>query len=141
MFQKNNRSRQILAGAMIIFIAVTGGAEADGLANSVLYEKTAKDCRPVDLAQWSHPTRTVLRQAGVVLLGVQLCNDAKYPIFTVKFKYDPEGQTDRYFDPLYVRMGVANGYFPFSFVDEADREIVDVHYSRDRRLKIDYEQY
>jgi hypothetical protein len=38
-------------------------------------------------------------------------------------------------------MGIANGYYPFSFVDQQDKDIINVNYSRDHRLKIDYEQF
>jgi hypothetical protein len=35
---------------------------------------------------------------------VELCNEGKYPIFTVHFRYDPRASTSSYFSSLYARV-------------------------------------
>src|SRR5579871_3659596 len=103
--------------SVLIFAQPAG---ATPLAGSDLYTKIAHDCHSLDLSKWQHPTRTVMENAGVQIIKVELCNGGKYPIFTVGFKYDPQGQTDDYFDPLYANMAQANGFWPYSFVDTED---------------------
>ena len=120
-----------------------GGAAAapPGLGQTPLYTRLTHDCRTVDLATWTHPTRQVLARHGVTLDKLQICNDNRYPIYTVRFKYDPQGQTSDYFHPLYADMAKANGYWPFSFVDTRDDLIVDVRPDRHGNVDLDYEQF
>jgi len=83
-----------------------------------------------------------MEDAGVEIIKVQLCNDDKYPIFTVGFKYDPQGVTDDYFDPLYAKMAQANGFWPFSFVDVEDSLIIDVGADKaTKHLSLTFEEF
>jgi hypothetical protein len=111
------------------------------LKKTQLYTNVTHDCTTVDLSHWSHPTRQVLAKSGVDLLGLQLCNGGHYPIFTVHFKYDPNGDTSDYFDPLYAQMAYANGFWPYSFVDIEDTTIIDIAIDKRHDLKISYEQF
>lgn len=122
--------------------AQTQPAAAVPLASTVLYTETAHDCHGVDLSTWRHPARTVMEDAGVKIIKVELCNDGKYPIFTVGFKYDPQGQTGDYFGPLYAKMAQANGFWPFSFVDIDDALIIDVGVDQTtKNLSVSFEEF
>jgi hypothetical protein len=116
-------------------------AGATPLAATDLYTKITHDCHSLDLSKWRHPTRTVLENAGVQIVKVELCNDNKYPIFTVNFKYDPEAATDDFFDPLYAKMAAANGFWPYSFVDLGDPVIIDIGTDKAKEsLSINFEE-
>ena len=114
----------------------SGGCSADAL-----YSKIANGCRSIALDHWRHPTAQVLRKADVTSSKVELCNEGKYPIFTVHFRYDPRASTSSYFSPLYARMVAANGFWPFSFVDADDNVVINVSISPGHRLSISYEDY
>ncbi|WP_298162650.1 hypothetical protein [Acidocella sp.] len=117
-------------------------AAAPPLASTDLYAKTTHDCHSVDLSTWQHPARRVMEDAGVKIIKVELCNDGKYPIFTVGFKYDPRGQTDDYFNPLYAKVAQANGFWPFSFVDVEDSLIIDVGVDQTtKNLSVNFEEF
>ena len=111
------------------------------LDQTELYTKKARACREVDPETWTHPTRKVLAKRAVILERVQICNNNEYPVFTVRFKYDPRGRTSDYFYPLYDEMTKANGGWPFSFVDRIDGEIISVAKSKDGAINIDYETF
>jgi len=135
---------RLAAAVSLGMLAMPGGATAAApplLGQTPLYTRLAHDCRTVDLAHWTHPTRQVLARHGVTLDKLQLCNDDRYPIYTVRFKFDPQGQTTDYFHPLYAKMAKANGYWPFSFVDTTDDLIVDVRPDRRGNVDVDYEQF
>jgi hypothetical protein len=127
--------------ALSAFFAAREAYAAPALEATQLYTAIAKNCEAVDLTHWSHPTFGVLKKATAKVTRVELCNDRKYPIFTVEFKYDPRGQTDSYFYPLFQNVAKANGYWPFSFVDATDAVILNVGVDGKRRLRLDYEDY
>ncbi len=128
-------------GSIVLGLMLAQPACAAPLTGTDLYTKIAHDCQSLDLSKWHHPTRTVLENAGVQIIKVELCNDGKYPIFTVGFKYDPQGQTDDYFNPLYAKMADANGFWPYSFVDVEDSLIIDIGTDKAKKnLSIKFEQ-
>jgi hypothetical protein len=127
--------------ALLLVLSVSTAAEATSLDQTQLYTTQTHACHNIQLQGWSHPTRRVLTNAGVGIAKVELCNGGKYPIFTVHFKYDPQGQTDDYFDPLYAKMANANGFWPFSFVDLDDDVIVDIGVDSKHDLTISYEDF
>jgi hypothetical protein len=106
-----------------------------------LFSSIAKNCSIEDLRTWRHPVRSVLIERGAKIEQVQLCNDRVYPIFFVRFPYDPQGQTASYFSPLYNAMRRANGGYPFSFVSVADNTIINVSYRQNGWSKVEYERY
>jgi hypothetical protein len=101
------------------------------IAESKLNRQTMlKDCQDVDLANWEHPTKKVMIERGVEIVGVQLCDNQTFPVFFVNFKYDPQGQTKDYFFPLYAAMSKANGDHSFAFVSLRDDKIISVGFER-----------
>ena len=99
------------------------------LDKTKLFQDIVKNCYNVDLKAWQHPTKTFLNSHEVVLDFVKLCNHGKYPIFYVQFKYDPQGQTSDYFEPIYYGMKKANGGWPFSFVATNDNTVINLNTS------------
>ncbi|MGY3882326.1 hypothetical protein [Aeromonas veronii] len=94
---------------MLLPLLMLISANTPLLSDTRLYREVANNCKNVDLENWQHPTRRVLLERGVIFKKVELCNDGKYPIYHVRLPYDPAGQTQDYFNPLYVAMYGANG--------------------------------
>jgi hypothetical protein len=70
-----------------------------------------------DIKNWQHPVKTVLQKHKVDLKKVELQNET-FPVFYVKFPYDPMlGHNDNYFHPLYYDTLAANGFWNYAFVD------------------------
>ncbi len=73
-----------------------------------------------DIKNWHHPVKTVFQKNKVELYKVEL-HDQNYPVFYVKFPYDPIlGHNDNYFHPLYLDTLKANGFWNYAFVDSED---------------------
>ena len=130
------------------FLAVLGGclslgaADLPKLPETALFRTIAQGCRDVPLAGWHHPVRAALDRPGVRLTRVALCNDNRYPILYVDLRYDPMGQTDAFFGPLYAAVADANGYWPFALVSLHDDEIVEVATSRPQHtITLSYETF
>ena len=87
------------------------------LGQTDLFRTTVHDCVAVDLAGWKHPTRDVLAARHVEFEGLQLCNGGRYPIYRVAFEYNPEGNNDSFFLPLYAAVYEANFFNSLAFVD------------------------
>ncbi|OAN49312.1 hypothetical protein A6A04_04140 [Paramagnetospirillum marisnigri] len=112
------------------------------MAGETLFQtQIASDCRPIQMATWSHPTKEVMAERQVRLLKAELCREDKFPVFTVKFPYDPQGATESYFNPLYVEMAAANGNWPFAFVDPEDNLVVTVIPSGRNTVRLEYEPW
>jgi hypothetical protein len=128
---------------------------APALRDTELYAKIAHGCHAVALDHWSHPTLAVLAKFKVDLTGVELCNHDTYPIYKVKFRYDTDGPNTAFFDPLFQGMAIANGYWPFAFVDGEFATVIALNDGKDawnvkmmlksghraRVLYINYEPY
>ncbi|KAF2991652.1 hypothetical protein OGR47_08930 [Methylocystis sp. MJC1] len=114
---------------------------APTLEATSLYKDIAHGCRSVDLKQWSHPTRRVLDYAHIELKKVELCNNELYPVFTVRFAYDPNGPNDKYFNKLYADMAAANGYHAYSLVDQSFGLIANVGVAGKKNISISYEEF
>lgn len=70
-----------------------------------------------NIKEWQHPVKDVLSKHKVILYRVELYNKT-YPIFYVKFPYDPQfAHNDNYFRPLYYETLKANGFWDYSFID------------------------
>lgn len=115
------------ASAFIVMSLASMAQAATKLPQTDLYTATAHDCRVVDLSAWRHPTRGVLFKAGAKIDKIELCNNEKFPIFTVRLKSDPRspGNT-RAFDRLYIQIAEANDWWPYALVDEIDGVVVNV---------------
>ena len=69
----------------------------------------------------------------VILYKVELHNKT-YPIFYVKFPYDPWfGHNDKFFKPLYYETLKANGFWDYSFIDQNFHCKVNITW--DKKLK------
>jgi hypothetical protein len=72
-----------------------------------------------DIEEWNHPVKNVLQKHNVILYKVEL-HDQTYPVFYVKFPYDPWfAHNDKYFRPLYYETLKANGFWDYAFVDHS----------------------
>jgi hypothetical protein len=72
-----------------------------------------------NIQEWRHPVKGVLDKHKVILYKVELHNKT-YPIFYVRFPYDPRlGHNDKYFKPLYYETLQANGFWNYSFIDRS----------------------
>jgi hypothetical protein len=130
-----------LAGSALACLAQTALC-APALEATSLYKDVAHDCKTLDLKQWSHPTRRVLDHAHVELRKVELCNHDLYPIFTVRFTYDPMmGPNDKYFSKLYADMFAANGSHPFSLVDYSSNVVVQIEVTGKKEISVSYEEF
>lgn len=98
------------------------------LSDTFLYKNLTYDCRTVNLATWKHPTKQVLIRSQVHLDSLELCNADTYPIFHVRFQYDPMALTDSFFVPFYEAMFRANFQWPLAFVDTTDNETIIIRY-------------
>lgn len=131
-------------GALAILAALAWGAEAmaANLSDTALFTKIAHDCHTVDLIKWRHPTRDVLQAAEIRIEGVQLCNDGKFPVFTVAPKYDPRTATGDYYHKLYAKLAEANGWWSYALIDTVDNVVVEIKPRKQpRALDIDYEDF
>jgi hypothetical protein len=72
-----------------------------------------------NIQEWQHPVKDILYKHKVILYKVELHNRT-YPIFFVKFPYDPRlAHNDKYFKPLYYETLKANGFWNYSFIDRS----------------------
>jgi hypothetical protein len=72
-----------------------------------------------NIKEWQHPVKDVLGKHKVILYKVELQNKT-YPIFYVRFPYDPTiGHNDKFFKPLYYETLKANGFWDYSFIDHS----------------------
>ncbi len=72
-----------------------------------------------NIKEWHHPVKDILNKQKVILYKVELHNKT-YPIFYVRFPYDPRlAHNDNYFKPLYYETLKANGFWDYSFIDRS----------------------
>lgn len=116
-------------------------ADLPPLKATKLFTQDAKNCVEVDLKTWTHPVLRVFAKKRITLERLQLCNDKKYPIFYVHLPYDPQGQTQSYFGPLYAEMQKANSGWPYAFVSTNDNTVISVSYPKKGIPELDMEMY
>ena len=104
--------RQILMVVILAFFLVGGLVDVE--------IASAGDVTVINnIHEWKHPVKDVLIKHKVVLYKVELYNKT-YPIFYVKFPYDPMfAHNDNFFKPLYYETLKANGFWDYSFVDRS----------------------
>lgn len=130
------------ASAGLLLIAIVEPALAETrLAGTSLYKQTAKGCRPLDLQRWSHPTRRVLEREHIAIDKVELCNNDRYPVFTVHLRYDPNGPNDKYFNRIFWELFMANGRNPYSLVDLDFKVIRGVEASGKNEITVSNDEF
>lgn len=128
--------------AALLALTAATALQAAPLESTALYRERARDCRALDLATWSHPTRKVMESARVEIRKVELCNGDIYPIFTVALPGEPlVGVNDRFFNKLYAQMSEANGWHSFAFVDPGRGVIVTVDVKARRSIETSYDEF
>lgn len=108
--------------ALTLFLARPALAQsAVTLANTDLYTKVAYGCQTIPLSEWHHPDRKVLESKRATIDRVELCNDRKFPIFTVQLKYDPRtSENQTFYDDFFLKLTKTNGWWSYALVDETD---------------------
>jgi hypothetical protein len=72
-----------------------------------------------NIKEWHHPVKDIFNKQNVILYKVELHNKT-YPIFYVRFPYDPRlAHNDNYFKPLYYETLKANGFWNYAFIDRS----------------------
>ena len=103
--------RMLIMGSLFFFIISIFLAVDISLAGEVTVISNIKE--------WHHPVKDILNKHKVILYKVELHNKT-YPIFYVRFPYDPRlAHNDKYFKPLYYETLKANGFWDYSFIDRS----------------------
>ncbi|WP_410210233.1 hypothetical protein [Aquirhabdus sp.] len=112
---------------LLSLIAVNAQAEPKLLSETRLFTEIAKDCHPVDLKNWSHPTLKILKKYHLKLDALDLCNNDTYPIFYTVLKYDPGvGATNSFYKPFERDMTIANSWYSYSVVDRENKQMLNI---------------
>ena len=83
-----------------------------------------------NIKEWDHPVKGVLQKHKVEILKVELHNQT-YPVFYVKFPYDPWlGHNDNYFKPLYYETLKANGFWDYALVDQSSEVRITIKWDK-----------
>ena len=107
----NILKRMFIMGSLCFFIINIFLAVDISLAGDVTVISNIKE--------WQHPVKDILIKHKVILYKVELHNKT-YPIFYVRFPYDPRlGHNDKYFKPLYYETLKANGFWDYAFIDRS----------------------
>jgi hypothetical protein len=86
-----------------------------------------------NIQEWQHPVKDIFIKHKVILYKVELHNKT-YPIFYVKFPYDPRlGHNDKYFKPLYYETLKANGFWDYSFIDRSFQCRINITWDKKSR--------
>ena len=102
---------RVIIGSLFLLIISNLLAVNISLANEVTVIK--------NIQEWHHPVKNILNKHNVILYKVELHNKT-YPIFYVRFPYDPRlGHNDKYFKPLYYETLKANGLWDYAFIDHS----------------------
>jgi hypothetical protein len=72
-----------------------------------------------NIKEWHHPVKDIFNKQNVILYKVELHNKT-YPIFYVRFPYDPRlAHNDNYVKPLCYETLKANGFWNYAFIDRS----------------------
>ena len=86
-----------------------------------------------NISQWQHPVKDILQRHKVTIYKVELYNKT-YPIFYVRFPYDPRlGHNDKYFKPLYYETLKANGFWNYAFIDRSFQCRINITWDKKSR--------
>jgi hypothetical protein len=112
-------------GSLIFFIISMFLAVDSSLASEVTVISNIKE--------WQHPVKDILIKHKVILYKVELHNKT-YPIFYVRFPYDPRlSHNDNYFKPLYYETLEANGFWNYAFVDRSFQCRINITWDKKSR--------
>jgi hypothetical protein len=104
-----------------------------------LNDHLGQDCRTIDPATWKHPALEVVRQRpSTHLQWVKLCSKDAYPVFGVRFDFDPQGQTKDFFHPLFWDVLAANDGRPLAFVEIQDHLLIQLRQDGKDQLDLNY---
>lgn len=118
------RRRLIMVSLLLLVISMFLVADIS-LAGEVTVISNIKD--------WHHPVKDVLNKQKVILYKVELLNKT-YPIFYVRFPYDPRlGHNDNYFKPLYYETLKANGFWNYAFIDRSFQCRINITWDKKSR--------
>ena len=107
----NILKRMVIMGSLCFFIISIFLAVDISLASEVTVISNIKE--------WPHPVKDILIKHKVILYKVEMHNKI-YPIFYVRFPYDPRlAHNDKYFKPLYYETLKANGFWDYAFIDHS----------------------
>ena len=98
------------------------------------------DCEAIDLGPWTHPVRDeVEKRSEAHLLWAALCDEQRYPVFGMEFDYDPNGQTNDFFRPLFYDLLQANGRWPYAIIVPSSKLMIVVSGKSKSAFKVDYQ--
>lgn len=144
MFNRNV-TPQLMGILVLMVLSSTLPVQAEKILPTLdqtrLFTEIALDCQDVDMKAWTHQTRRVLANPSSEILQIKLCNDKTYPIFFLKLKYDPQGQTSNYYKPLYAKMKKANAGRPYSIISVEDNLTMNITYRTMGMADVDYQRY
>ena len=101
----------VIIGSLFLLIISNLLAVNISLANEVTVIR--------NIQEWHHPVKIIFNKHKVSLYKVELHNKT-YPIFYVRFPYDPRlAHNDKYFKPLYYETLKANGFWDYAFIDHS----------------------
>lgn len=117
--------RMLIMGGLFFFIISIFLAVDTSLASEVTVISNIKE--------WQHPVKDILIKHKVILYKVELHNKT-YPIFYVRFPYDPRlAHNDKYFKPLYYETLKANGFWNYSFIDRSFQCKINITWDKQSR--------
>jgi hypothetical protein len=91
-----------------------------------------------NIEQWNHPVKKVLLENNVVLYKVEFLNNDTYPVFYVKFPYDPWFAHNNYFfKPLYYETLKANGFWDYAFIDSSSDCRINIKWDKKTKTLIE----
>jgi len=83
-----------------------------------------------NIKEWRHPVKDIFQRHKVTIYKVELHNKT-YPIFYVRFPYDPRlGHNDKYFKPLYYETLKANGFWNYAFIDRSFQSRINITWDK-----------
>lgn len=127
--------------AALPFIIAVGAQAAPTLDKTRLFTELAGECRSAPTQGWQHPALAVFDQYAITVTSAQLCNADEYPVFYVSLKFDPQGQTQDFYQPFYQAMKeVLNGK-PFAMVSDLDEMAISVSYDAQGNVRTEFERY
>jgi hypothetical protein len=117
--------RRLIMGSILSFIMSIFLAVGMSLAGEVTVISNIKE--------WHHSVKDILYKQKVILDKVELHNKT-YPIFYVKFPYDPRlAHNDNYFKPLYYEVLRANGFWNYAFIDRSFQCKINITWDKKSR--------
>ncbi|QGM99078.1 hypothetical protein [Methylocystis parvus] len=129
-----------LAALAIISFFQTALA-APALEATSLYKTMTHGRRTLEQSQWPEAVKRVFRKADAELKKIELCNEGAYSIFTVVFKYDPNGPNDHYYNRIFVDLAAANNYRSYAVVDPSWGQVVEASVKGKNKISIEREEF